>query len=36
VLDCDDMNVWFAQVNSKLDRLLTVMQKGRAPAGEKG
>jgi hypothetical protein len=36
VLEYDDMNVWFAQVNSKLHRLLTVMQKGRAPAGEKG
>jgi hypothetical protein len=35
VLDYDDMNVRFAQVNSNLDRLLTAVQKGRAPAGEK-
>jgi hypothetical protein len=35
VLDYDDMNVRFAQVNPKLDRLLVAVQKGRAPAGEK-
>jgi hypothetical protein len=35
VLDYDDMNVRFAQVNPKLDRLLIAVQKGRAPAGEK-
>jgi TPR repeat protein len=35
VLDYDEMNVRFAQVNPKLDRLLTAMQKGRAPPGEK-
>jgi hypothetical protein len=35
VLDYDDMNVRFAKVNPKLDRLLVAVQKGRAPAGEK-